>query len=59
MQLTIPWKPGIKWPRRETENQQRSRTKKRDERDITPLSGHLQVVYQTAAPSHAANKKDF
>ena len=42
--LTIQWEPGIKRPGLETENQQRSRTKNKDERGIDPLSVHLRVV---------------
>jgi len=29
---------------------QRCSTKNKDERDITPLSVHLQIVYRTVAP---------
>ena len=56
--LTIQRESGIKQPGLKTKNQQRPSTNKKDERDITPLRVHLQIVYRTVALSHAAKKRD-
>ena len=48
----------IKRPRRETENQQRHITTRKDDRDLTPNCVLLQIVHGTVVPSHVAKKRD-
>jgi hypothetical protein len=58
IQLTIQREWRIKRPELKTENQQRSSTKDKDERDINQLSVYLQVIYRTTALEQMLFKKN-
>jgi len=55
---TIQWVPGIRRPKRETENEQWSSTNRKNDRVITPNCVLLQVVYSTVELSRVGKNRD-